>query len=303
MVDAKDLIKFLRSRRYSPMNATELAEHFGIQAEESKDFQKLLHQLEFLGEIVQIKQKQYVIPEKVHLVVGRLRCSPRGYGTVEPVKEGYPEVYIEEEDMGQAMHGDLVVVRLPMSMPARRRWRKRAASGQIVNVLEHVNETIIGNYQRTRRLGFVAPDDSRLFRDIYVAEEDSGGARPGQKVIVKLTQWPSRHLAPEGVIVEVLGEDGDPRVDAVSVVYQYRLPNTFSPEAKEEARAMPQEVREEERKGRLDLRDKLIITIDPDDARDFDDAISVQKARNGWSVAVHIADVSHYVRPGSVLDR
>ncbi|MDI6759959.1 MAG: ribonuclease R [Candidatus Brocadiaceae bacterium] len=303
MVDAKDLVKFLRSRRYSPMNATELAEHFGTSAEESEGFQKLLRHLEFLGEIVQIKQKQYVIPEKVHLVVGRLRCSPRGYGIVEPVKEGYPEVYIEEEDMGQAMHKDLVVARLPMGMPSRRRGRKRAPSGQIVNVLEHVNETVIGTYQRTRRLGFVAPDDSCLFRDVYVAEEDSAGARPGQKVIVKLTQWPSRHLAPEGMVVEVLGEDGDPWVDAVSVVYQYRLPNKFSPEVEEETMAAPQEVKEEDLGGRLDLRDTLTITIDPEDAKDFDDAVSLERLGRGHlKLGVHIADVAHYVRPGSAID-
>lgn len=303
MVDVKDLIKFLHSRRYSPMNAEELAKHFGLATEEFGDFCKLLRQLEFQGEIVQIKQKQYAIPEKVHLVVGRLRCSPRGYGIMEPVKEGYHEVYIEEEDMGTAMHGDLVVARLPMGMPARRRGRKRAASGQIVNVLEHVNETVIGTYQRTRRLGFVAPDNSSLFRDIYVAEEDSAGARPGQKVIVKLTQWPSRHLAPEGIIVEVLGEDGDPWVDTVSLVYQYQLPNKFSPEIDEEAGAMPQRVQEEECKGRLDLRDKLIITIDPEDAKDFDDAVSLEKEHGQLKLGVHIADVSHYVRPASAIDR
>ncbi len=304
MVEVKDLLKFLRSRRYSPMNAAEMAEHFGIPAEEFAEFQKLLCQLEFLGEIVQIKQKQYAIPEKVHLTVGRLRCSPRGYGIVEPVREGHPEVYIEEEDMGQAMHGDLVVARLPMGMPPRRRGRKRASSGQIVNVLEHVNETVIGTYQCTRRLGFVAPDDPCLFRDIYVAGEDSAGAQPGQKVIVRLTQWPSRHLAPEGIIVEVLGEDGDPWVDAVSVVYRYRLPNKFSPEAEEEARAMAQKVQDEELKGRLDLRGKLIITIDPEDAKDFDDAVSLERLEGGrLKLGVHIADVSHYVSPGSAIDR
>jgi ribonuclease R len=295
------------------MNAQGLSEHFGLPAEEFDDFCKLLRHLEVQGEIVQIKQKQYALPEKVHLVVGRLRCSPRGYGTVEPVKEGQAEVYIEEEDMGQAMHGDLVVARLPMGMsrlqrirsgePARRRGRKRASSGQIVNVLEHVNETVIGTYQRTRRLGFVAPDNSCLFRDVYVAEEDSAGARPGQKVIVKLTQWPSRHLAPEGIVVEVLGEEGDPWVDTVSLVYQYQLPSKFSPEVEEETGAMPQEVSKEEHKGRLDLRDKLIITIDPEDAKDFDDAVSLERERGHLKLGVHVADVSHYVRLGSFIDR
>ncbi len=303
MIESKDLLKFLRGRRYSPMNARELAEHFGLPEAEFDSFRKLLWELELSGEIVQIKQKQYAIPEKVHLVVGRLNCSPRGYGTVEPVKEGCQEVYVGEEDMGQAMHGDLVVARLPVGMPARRPRRKRSYTGQIVNVLEHVNEKVMGTYQRTRRLGFVAPDNVRLFRDIYVAEEDSAGAQPGQKVMVKITQWPSRHLAPEGVVVEILGEEGDPRVDSISIVHQYKLPNKFSPEAEGEAGAVPQAVLDRERGGRLDLRENLIITIDPEDAKDFDDAVSLESLEMGrLKLGVHVADVSHYVRPAMAID-
>lgn len=303
MVESSDIIKFLRSKRYQPMNAQELAEHFEIPAAEYEEFCRSLRTLELQGEIVQIKQSQYAIPSKVHLVVGTLRSNPRGYGFVVPVKEGIPDIYIEEEDMGAAMHGDIVVARVPRVMPPRRRGRKRAASGQIVNVLRHANETVIGTFQRTRRLGYVVPDNPCLFRDIYVAEGDSEGAQVGQKVIVKVTQWPSRHLNPEGVVIEILGEDGDPVVDNRSVVYQFQLPYEFEPMVAEEARQAPQGVSDSHCQGRLDLRDKKIITIDPEDAKDFDDAVSLERDHKGhWHLGVHVADVSHYVRPGSAID-
>lgn len=313
MIEAGDIIKLLKSRRYHPMNAEELAKHFEISDEEQEAFRRFLRSLELRGDVVQIKQRQYAIPSKVNLMVGTLKCSPRGYGFVIPLKDGGHDVYVGEEEMGEAMHGDTVVVRLPKATAARlsgrgrgRRWgrgRRRSASGQIVNVLEHVNETIIGSFTKTRRLGYVVPDNPCLFRDIYVAEEDSAGTQVGQKVIVKVTQWPSRHLAPEGTVVEVLGQDGDPVVDVLSVIHQFQLPHRFRPNVEEEAGAISQKIPADEPRRRLDLRKERIITIDPEDAKDFDDAVSIEKDRRGnWRLGVHVADVSYYVRPDSELD-
>lgn len=311
MVEASDIIRLLRSKRYRPMNAGELAQHFGIPEEEREAFQRLLRSLELQGDIVQIKQRQYAIPSKVNLMVGTLKCSPRGYGFVVPLRNGGRDIYVGEEDMGEAMHGDIVAVRLPGATttrtPARgRRWGRRRrgfASGQIVNVVEHVNETIIGTFEKTARLCYVVPDNPCLFRDIYVADADSRGAEVGQKVIVRVTQWPSRHLAPEGEVVEVLGQDGDPAVDVLSVVYQFQLPHKFWPETEREANRIPQSIPQEEYQRRLDLRGEMTITIDPEDAKDFDDAVSIRKDPRGhWHLGVHVADVSYYVRPGSALD-
>lgn len=311
MIEPTDIIKLLRSQRYRPMNAEELTKHFKISGEGQGAFRSLLRSLELQGDIVQIKQKQYAIPSKVNLMVGTLKCNSRGYGFVVPLKDGGNDVYVGEEEMGQAMHGDTVVVRLPKATTARipgrgRRWdrgRRRSTSGQIVNVLEHVNETIIGTFERTRKLGYVVPDNPCLFRDIYVAEEDSTGAQVGQKVLVKVTQWPSRHLAPEGTVVEVLGQDGDPVVDVLSIIHQFQLPNKFGQDVEEEANSISQKVLAEEFRRRLDLRMERIITIDPDDAKDFDDAVSIEKDRKGnWRLGVHVADVSYYVRPDSGLD-
>ncbi|MCP4365528.1 MAG: ribonuclease R [Planctomycetes bacterium] len=315
MIATDDIIKFLKKRRYAPMNAEELARNLNVPEEEAKGFRRLLRNLELQGEIVQIKQKQYAIPSKVNLMVGRLTCNPRGFGFVVPVKDVCPDVYVGEEEMGEAMHGDTVVVRLPKatapwtSRRGRGRGRggdrkhKRPGSGQIVNVLDHVNETVIGTFNRTKRLGYVAPDNPRLFRDIYVVDDDLEGTKVGLKVLVKVTQWPSRHLAPEGVIVEVLGQDGDPAVDVLSIIHQYQLPNEFRHDIRDEASSIAKKIPPAEPRHRLNLKKERIITIDPDDARDFDDAVSIEKGRDGnWRLGVHVADVSYYVRPGTELD-
>ena len=289
------------------MTAAEMAEHFEIPDAEYKSFCDLLHEMEFSGEIVRIKQKQYAYPGKVHLITGRLDCNPRGFGFVIPVKKNSGgDVYVNEEDMGSAMNGDLVVVRLPaaVQLPGGRGKKQRGMSGQIVNVLERVNAFIVGTLEKTKKLWFVAPDDPRLFKDIYVAEDDLKGAQASNKVIVKVTVWPSRHLNPEGEISEVLGREGDPRVDLRSIVYQFKLPHTFNQKILNETKRVPLAVSQDEIHNRLDLRSKTLITIDPEDAKDFDDAVSLEKDTYGnWRLGVHIADVSYYVKPETSIDK
>ncbi len=307
MLHPIDILKFICSKKYSPMTAAELAEHFEISDSEYRQLCGLLQDLEFSGKIVKIKQKQYADPEKVHLLVGTLECNPRGFGFVTPIKEnGGEDIYVNEEDMGSAMHGDLVVVRLPTTIQIPKKWKDkgRRTSGQIVNVLRRVNETVVGTFEKTKRLRFVAPDDPRLFRDIYVAEDVSKGAKPGDKVVARIIEWPSRHLNPEGEVTEVLGKEGDPKVDLRSIIYQFKLPHTFSNRVMNETKHIPHAVSQKEIQGRLDLRNKLIITIDPEDAKDFDDAVSLEKDRHGrWLLGVHIADVSYYVKPDTAIDK
>jgi len=306
MIDLTSIIRFIQSNKYSPMTAAELAEHFEISDAEYKPFCDLLHNLEFSGDVVKIKQKQYADPKKVHLVVGTLDCNPRGFGFVIPVKEDVGEdIYVNEEDMGSAMHGDLVVVRLPTTIQIPKKWKgkRRGASGQIVNVLKRVNELVVGTFEKTKRLRFVAPDEPRLFRDVYVAEEDSLDAQPGDKVVVRITEWPSRHLNPEGEITDVLGKEGDHKVDLRSIMYQFKLPHAFGQKVANETKHISHAISQKEIQNRLDLRGKLIITIDPEDAKDFDDAVSLEKDRHGhWQLGVHVADVSYYVKPDTAID-
>ncbi|HHT9116592.1 MAG: ribonuclease R [Planctomycetes bacterium] len=306
MIDLTSIIRFIQNNKYSPMTAAELAEHFEISDAEYRAFCDLLHGLEFSGDVVKIKQKQYADPKKVHLLVGTLDCNPRGFGFVVPVKEDVGEdVYVNEEDMGSAMHGDLVVVRLPTTVQIPKKWKgkRRGASGQIVNVLKRVNELVVGIFEKTKRLRFVAPDEPRLFRDIYVAEEASMDAQPGDKVVVRITEWPSRHLNPEGEITDVLGKEGDHKVDLRSIMYQFKLPHAFGQKVANETKHISHSISQIEIQSRLDLRGKLIITIDPEDAKDFDDAVSLEKDRHGhWQLGVHVADVSYYVKPDTAID-
>ncbi|MEK7789890.1 MAG: ribonuclease R [Planctomycetota bacterium] len=306
MIDLTSIIRFIQSKKYSPMTAAELAEHFEVSDAEYRAFCDLLHGLEFSGDVVKVKQKQYADPKKVHLVVGTLDCNPRGFGFVVPVKEdGGEDIYVNEEDMGSAMHGDLVVVRLPATTQIPKRWKgkKRGASGQIVNVLKRVNELVVGTFEKTKRLRFVSPDEPRLFRDIYVAEEASMDAQPGDKVVVRITEWPSRHLNPEGEITDVLGKEGDHKVDLRSIMYQFKLPHAFGQKVANETKHISHSISQTEIQSRLDLRGKLIITIDPEDAKDFDDAVSLEKDRHGhWQLGVHVADVSYYVKPDTAID-
>ncbi|MFQ5965052.1 MAG: ribonuclease R [Candidatus Scalinduaceae bacterium] len=306
MIDAEKIIKLICGRKYSPMNASELAEHFKIDASEFRQFCDLLRELELKGLIVLVKKKQYANPKKVNLLVGVLECNQRGFGFVIPVKEGIStDIYVDEEDMGSAMHDDIVVVRLPSPIIKRKAKRRRKkTSGQILNVLRRANETVVGTLKRSKHLNYVAPDNPALFRDIYVSKEDLKDAEHGDKVIIEIDQWPTRHLNAEGTIIEILGKDGDPVVDVRSIVHQFKLPFKFKKEVLAETERLRQPVSSEEIHKRLDLRDEFVITIDPEDARDFDDAVSLKKNEDGnWLLGVYIADVSYYVKHDSALDR
>ena len=308
MVDSKTITLFICGRRYSPMSTSDLAEHFKIDDSESQQFCDLLKELELKGDIVRIKKEQYANPKKANLLVGVLDANQKGFGFVVPAKEGISDdIYVDSEGLGSAMHGDIVVVRLPSAKKrkkGRRQRKKESNVGKIIRVLHRENETIVGTLKKSRHFNYVAPDNSKLPRDIYVSMDDPKGAEHGDKVIVKIDQWPTRHLHSEGTIVEILGKDGEPAVDIKSIIHQFKLPFEFSKNTLAETIELQQPVSPDEIGARLDLRDELIITIDPDDAKDFDDAISLKKEKTGnWLLGVHIADVSYYVNEDSSVDK
>ena len=305
MISEEKVIKLISGKKYSPINASQLAEHLKIDKSEYHQFCTLLSELELKGDIVRIKKKQYVNPGKANLLVGVLECNQRGFGFVIPVKEGISaDIYVAEEDMGGAMHDDIVVVRLPSQIRKRKANRSRkSASGKIVNVLRRANETAVGTFKKSKHLNYIAPDNPALSRDIYVSKEDTKDAQHGDKVIVKIDQWPTRHLNAEGTIVEILGKDGEPAVDIKSIIHQFKLPFEFNKDTLNETKNLPQLIDSDEIKTRLDLRSELIITIDPEDAKDFDDAVSLKKDKKGnWLLGVHVADVSYYVKQDSAMD-
>jgi ribonuclease R len=308
MVNATKIVQFICSRKYSPMSSSDLAEHFEIDDAESQQFCTLLKELELKGEIVRIKKEQYANPKKANLLIGVLDANQKGFGFVVPTKEGIPDdIYVDSEGLGSAMHGDIVVVRLPSDKKrkkGRRQRKKESNTGKIIRVLHRENETIVGTLKKSRHFNYVAPDNSKLPRVIYVSMDDPKGAEHGDKVIVKIDQWPTRHLHSEGTIVDILGKDGEPAVDIKSIIHQFKLPFEFNESTIAETQDLQQPISTAEVDARLDLRNELIITIDPDDAKDFDDAISLKKGKKGdWLLGVHIADVSYYINENSSIDK
>src|SRR5436190_15265988 len=306
----RDQIFALLSRKdYRPLNKIEIARKIGVSGSARVALRRMLRDLELAGEIARIRKDRYVLPVEADLVTGKLSIHPVGYGFLAQEKSGEPDVFIAAENIGTAMHGDRVVARMSPEAPSRRIKGRR--EGRVIRILERAHDTIVGTLQRSRSFYYVVPDDPRFVHDVYVrplvaAPEDrrETAATVGDKVVVRLDDWQSRHVNPEGEIIEVLGPASAPGVDVLSIIRKYHLPTEFSSDVLEQAERIPESVDAQQIAGREDLRNQFIVTIDPDDARDFDDAIHVEKLPNGgWQLGVHIADVATYVEPGSALDR
>jgi ribonuclease R len=299
MITEQEIRRFMLEQAYKPLMLEELIEVFGIGEEEREAFIKLLQQMEEDGKIVQTRAKRYGVPERFNLVRGTLQGTSKGFGFVIPDVAHQDDIYVHLNDMNGALDGDLVLVRIH-----KRKSDHRRPEGEIVRVLKRGRDRIVGTFRRlSSHFGFVIPDDKRIPADIFIAHELQMNARDGQKVVVKLHQITGRHSA-EGEIIEILGHKDDPGVDILSIIRKHGLPEKFPEEVLAEAEQIPDQISEEEIKGRRDLRGRTMVTIDGEDAKDLDDAVSVERLENGnVRLGVHIADVSYYVKEGSALDR
>jgi ribonuclease R len=306
----EQVLALLVRKDYRPLNKIEIASKLDVSGGARVALRRTLRNLERAGEIARIRKDRYVLPAEADLVTGKLSLHPAGYGFLTSEKPGEPDVFIAAENVGTAMHRDRVVARISLEAPAARIKGRR--EGRVIRILERAHDTIVGTLQRSRNFYYVVPDDPRFVHDIYVrpvaaAPEDRRSeteATVGDKVVVRLDDWQSRHVNPEGEIIEVLGPASAPGVDVLSIVRKYHLPTEFPSDVLEQAGRIPESVDAQQIARREDLRNQFIVTIDPDDARDFDDAIHVEKLANGgWQLGVHIADVAAYVEPGSALDR
>ncbi len=295
----QEIRRFMLEKAYKPLTLEELIEAFEVSEEEREPFIKLLDDLEAEGKIVQTRAKRYGVPERLNLVRGTLQGSSKGFGFVIPDTPNIQDIYIHLNEMNGAMDGDLVLARIHKGKKGDRR-----PEGEVVRILKRGREKIVGTFTRlSTHFGFVIPDDRRITTDIFIAPEFQMNARDGQKVVVKLHQVTGRHSA-EGEIIEILGHKDDPGVDILAIIRKHGLPEEFPEEVMKEAEAIPEEISEEEIKGRRDLRGRKMVTIDGEDAKDLDDAVSVERLPNGnIRLGVHIADVSYYVKEGSALDR
>jgi ribonuclease R len=286
---------------YQPLRHADLAGKLRLNASQRREFRRVLDDMLAKGEVVRVRHDRYVLPQEADLVAGRIQFSEKGFAFVIPDPPSTDkDLYVGEEDTGVAMHGDKVIVRRQHERRGGRFPDKPA--GRVIRILERAHETIVGTLQQTRHFHYVIPDDPRQLRDIYT--KAALNAQVGDKVIVKLADWTSRHVNPEGEIIEVLGKSTAPGVDILSIIRKYQLPTTFTEPTIAEAARIPEIIPAAEIKRRRDFRNAFIVTIDPDDAKDFDDAVNVDELPDGgWRLGVHIADVSHYVAPGSALDR
>lgn len=291
------IVDYLRTVAGRPLNARELARGLGVGRAEEREFRESLDRLVEEGVLYRVRRQRYAVPEKINLVVGRLQTIRSGAGFVVP-EDGGADLYIAPHNLGSALDGDRVVARV------EHRRRRGRVEGRVIKVLERARQTIVGVYHPRRNFGFVVPEDRKLTRDVFVPPGREAGAVEGDVVVVRVTDWGNDHLGPAGEVERVLGPLTKPGVDVLTVIYGHELPVEFPPEVQEEAERIREKgVTAADLAGRLDLRERLVFTIDPADAKDHDDALSIQPAGDGlWEVGVHIADVGYYVREGSPID-
>lgn len=309
------LLNLMRRADYVPLDARGLAGNLQLKKRDRRKLDLEIRKLSDSGQIVRIKKDRYCLPSDADLVAGRINFRQSGAAILVPDRvEGKPEpavIRVSAEDTSVAMHGDRVVVRLATARPGRRGRPPREPSqlnGRVIRILERKRTLLTGNLQKTKLFHFVVPDDPRLIHDIYVSHPKDSGLDPaprvGDKVVVKLHEWTQRHVNPEGEIVEVLGKTNEPSAEFKAILRKFNLKTTFPDAALAEAAQVPSEVGAKDRKQRLDLRSVPTVTIDPDDAKDFDDALSLEYLTGkNIRIGIHIADVSTYVRPGTDLDR
>jgi len=292
------LLNYMREVAIKPLKIDELVRNLGItDKREIKRLQKLLEEMEQKGKIIRTRYGRYGVPDKMNLVVGMLQGNQAGFGFILPDKEELPDVYIPAGQMNGAMHGDHVVARLL-------KGGGRSREGEIIRILKRRSPLIVGRYESGRQYGFVIPDDQRIFHDIFIPKtKKTTKLKNGMKVQVKITRWPEKRRNPEGKVVEILGFPGDKEVDTLAIIKKYELPERFPTEVLREIKALNRNIGREDLQGREDLRDLPLVTIDGDDAKDLDDAVSLRRSDKGWELGVHIADVGHYVREGTALDR
>lgn len=291
-----------------PLDQVEISKRVGLPPAARKKLRDTLDQMETAGDIARIRKDRYVIPKEADLFTGAIQFHASGAAHVLAEQPGETDLYISAENTWTAMHGDRVVARLSTDNRPAQGGGPRGGSarreGRVIRILKRENETVVGTLQKSKNFFYVVADDPRFVHNLYVPEPPIAmGAKVGDKVVAKMEDWPSRHVNPEGKVIEVLGRTGDPGVDILSIIRKYRLPEKFPDEVLRDAETVSPVVHPEDLKKREDLRERFILTIDPDDAKDFDDAIEVQRTGSGWTVAIHIADVSHYVRPKTALDR
>ena len=290
------LVQLVHDKTYVPMKLKELAMLLSVPKEQRDELKEVLDILIAEGKIGISKKGKYGKAEEFALA-GTFSGHAKGFGFVT-IEGREQDVFIPADKTKGAMDGDKVQIVIEGEARGKR------AEGAVLRILEHANKTVIGFYQKNKNFGFVLPDNQKLGQDIFIPQGKDMGAVTGHKVIVRITDFGDDRKKPEGVITEILGHVNDPGVDILSIIKAYGLPEGFPDDVMVQVAGIPDEVEEEDKKNRMDLRHLQTVTIDGEDAKDLDDAISISKENDDhYTLGVHIADVSHYVTENSPLDK
>ncbi len=293
------ILAFMAREEYKPLRFKELATIFEVPKTDTELFKMVLEEMEFEGKIYKSKKNKYGLPEQFNLVSGRLQMNERGFGFVIPDNSSIEDIYISPDYLQNAMHNDRVLVRVMY-----RDYYYKKDEGEVVKIIERANERVVGTFFSSRHFAFVISDERRITGDILIPTEGVGGAVHGQKVVAEITKWPEKAKHAEGCIIEILGDKDDPNADVLSIIRAFRLPEEFPESVMEQVAEIEDTVPERDMEGRQDLRKIRTVTIDGEDAKDLDDAVSIEKTPDGnYRLGVHIADISHYVTEGSSLDK
>ena len=293
----KIILDFMKNEDYIPMKAKEIAYVLGVKKEGYNEFVSILNELEEEYKIIKNRKSKYRLSEE-EILEGIYRKNSKGFGFVS--LNGYEEeIYISKENSMNALNEDLVLVKI-----TQEKERGKSAEGEIIKIKKHGKNTIVGIFQNNKNFAFVVPDDKSFGTDIFISKNNFGKARNNHKVLVEITKYPEKGKNAEGRVIEVIGNVNEAGVDMLSLIKEYNLPAEFPEQVAEEAKSKGDKINPKDIKNRVDLREKQIFTIDGEDAKDLDDAVRVEKLKNGnYMLDVHIADVSHYVLQDSLLDK
>ena len=292
---AEELLQMMQEED-RPLPLREILRRLGLQDEQRRRAREYLRNLADEGKVVRIRGNRYGLPSKMNLIVGRVKAHPDGYGFVIPEAEGEEDIFISPRNLKEAMHGDRVVARIESI-------RKKGKEGSVIRILERKMRKVVGKFVRGKNYSYVIPEDERILQEVLIPEGETKRARPDQIVVAEITQYPTERARPVGRIAYILGYPDDPEIEPQIILHKYDLPHRFSSAAVKEAQNLPVKPSPHEYEDRVDLRGIPTFTIDGENARDFDDAVSIERKEDGGvKLYVSISDVSHYAKEGTSLD-
>ncbi|MBT4897990.1 MAG: RNB domain-containing ribonuclease, partial [Nitrospina sp.] len=290
------ILSLIKKKVARPMKVAELSRLLGIPETQKREFRNHIKEMAGDGTLIKIRGGRYGLPDEMHLVTGKLHGHPNGFGFVVSDKpDGEDDVYVNARHMNEAMHKDHVVVRIE----SEREPGKPA--GRIIRILQRNTSHLVGTYETFGKDGWVIPTEAKYFHDVFVPGKHKKGAKNGQIVHVEIETFPTRHQPPIGKVAEVLGSSNDPNVEIQSIFRKHGVRQGFPPEVLDAARDA--EAKDGFQEKRKDFTQLLTFTIDGERAKDFDDAVSLERFEEGYRLGVHIADVSHFVQENSLLDQ